>query len=739
MKLTHIFSLNIFSVFIALLVCNVENVHAQLSYGGAPYSGEIKYPKQKYVKMLRPDQNEVQQIMEYQPIDKNEPFQFAYPFGVDLNPSNSGEWNNLPNGDRIWRIGIESEGAFSLNLIFDQFEIPEGARVFIYDPQKTWILGAFTHRNNKASGILATQPVPGDRLMVEYYVPAGINDHGLLSIGQVAHDFVGIYSLPELKDGNFGSSGDCNLDINCPDGTNWQDHKKSVTRLLINGVEYCTGVLVNNTRKDAIPYILTAGHCIEDSSDAAQTIAVFNYESPYCNGPDGFTNQAISGASLKASISDKLDFSLVQLSEYPPFNFQPYYAGWSLLTNVPSRTTTIHHPSADVKKISLDYDPPVSASYGAYDSNTFWKILEWDIGTTESGSSGAPLFDNLGLLIGTLTGGDARCSNSVNDYFQKFSSSWDKYGEPNKQLKVWLDPIDAGAAFIEGFDPYEPAIKSCDTLRNWEDNEILEIIELVPGSEDDGIWTGHNSYKYTKYAEKFLNYNPRKLVSAVFKIGQVVFDSYTDSVKFKVWTGTVQPEDEIITKSLPLSYFNDSTDFILNFDTIVEFEGNFWIGYEIFYDNLQQGPITDQFSLFQVQPRADIGGTNSAYYYKNQWTRFDTNYPISMRTALGIEAVVCGEIPSLGIGPGIVNDLSDEVTLRPNPASDIIYIDLPEFGFSDVRIKVFSLSGTKLIDKLISDRNETVNLSISDLKTGIYLLHIEGDGYVANKKLSVVY
>ncbi len=721
------------------MVSSVEKTFSQVSYGGAPRSSGMSYPKNEFIKMLPVDKEELRHIETYRPDDKNAPFQFAYPIGVDLNPSNSGKWDFLKNGDRIWRVGIESEGALSLNLIFDQFKIPVGAEVFIYDPQKNWVLGSFTHLNNKSSGILATQPIPGDKIIVEYFIPAEMEDIGLLSIGQVAHDFVGIFKLSELKDGNFGASGACNVDINCQEGEEWQKHKKSVTRLLINGVEYCTGVLVNNTSKNAIPYVITAGHCIEDSIDAAQTVAVFNYESPYCDGPDGFINQAISGASLKASVSDKLDFSLVQLSQVPPFNYQPYYAGWSLLSNVPSRTTTIHHPSGDVKKISLDFNSPVTGSYGSYDADSFWKILEWDVGTTESGSSGGPLFDNLGLLIGTLTGGEANCSNSVNDYFQKFTSSWDKYAPANQQLKTWLDPIDAGAAFIEGFDPYEPAIKSCDTLRNWQDFEILEILEIVPGSEEDGIWTGHNSFKYTQYAEKFLNSNPNKLVGAIFKIGRVIYDSPTDSVQFKVWTGAVQPEDIILTKSLPLSYFKDSTDIQIDFDTIIEFEGNFWLGYEIYYDNLLQGPITDQFSLFQVKPRGDIGGTSSAYYYKNLWTRFDTNFPYSMRTALGIEAIICGEIPTLGIDPGIVNDLSDEIILRPNPATDLVYIDLPEYEFGEIRIKVFSLTGSLFIDKIVKDRMESISLSLSGIKSGIYLLHIEGEGFIANKKLSIVY
>jgi hypothetical protein len=110
-----------------------------------------------------------------------------------------------------------------------------------------------------------------------------------------------------------------------------------------------------------------------------------------------------------------------------------------------------------------------------------------------------------------------------------------------------------------------------------------------------------------------------------------------------------------------------------------------------------------------------------------------------MRTALGIEAIICGEIPSLGIDPGLINDLSDAIILRPNPATDLVYIDLPESNLGELRVKVFSLTGSLLIDKIVKDRMETLSLSISGIKSGIYLLHIEGEGFIANKKLSVVY
>ncbi|GAI32011.1 unnamed protein product [marine sediment metagenome] len=80
--------------------------------------------------------------------------------------------------------------------------------------------------------------------------------------------------------------------------------------------------------------------------------------------------------------------------------------------------------------------------------------MQWDIGTTEVGSSGAPLFDQDHRVIGILSGGDASCGNSVNDYFLRLTNAWDDYSSSVEQLKFWLDPENSGETFVNQRDPY---------------------------------------------------------------------------------------------------------------------------------------------------------------------------------------------------------------------------------------------------------------------------------------------
>ena len=53
----------------------------------------------------------------------------------------------LPNGDRVWRLDIDLEGAFSVNFEFSEFVVPEGGRVYAYTPSGEQ-LGGFTAASN---------------------------------------------------------------------------------------------------------------------------------------------------------------------------------------------------------------------------------------------------------------------------------------------------------------------------------------------------------------------------------------------------------------------------------------------------------------------------------------------------------------------------------------------------------------------------------------------------------------
>ncbi|MFW5872706.1 MAG: trypsin-like serine peptidase, partial [bacterium] len=436
--------------------------------------------------------------------NKMKPFQFAIPVRLDFTPNNSGIWDTLKTGEKIWRLSLESPGAYSLNVIFGEYMLNDGAHLYIYNAEKNVVRGAFTGLSNKSPGILPVSPVPGDKLIVELNIPPGLEEYGALRLTQVAHDYKNIFKIMGNKSDQV-EAGACNINIACPPGDPWQNEKRAVCRMIINGFETCSGTLVNNTSFNANPYILTANHCINSSSRASKTIFYFNYESKDCNNGEGNLNNSISGSSLLAT-KYSLDFSLVQLSSKIPQSFRPYFAGWNAKDSpIPTSTVTIHHPQGDVKKITIDTDAPAISSYPydpGLDKDAFLRIFDWEAGTTEGGSSGAALFDQNHRVIGGLTGGDADCINPINDYFFRFNTAWDKYNIfESTYLETWLDPINTGLLVLDGFDPYSQVAPNCELVGNIDTEE--EIL-LYNHEGTWGYWTGHNSDSITTYAEKFI-------------------------------------------------------------------------------------------------------------------------------------------------------------------------------------------------------------------------------------------
>lgn len=73
---------------------------------------------------------------------------FGYEHIVSYNFNNSGTWTTNEDGSRVWRMGITCEDALSINLIFDQFYLANGATLHFYTKDESQVVGAYTSSNN---------------------------------------------------------------------------------------------------------------------------------------------------------------------------------------------------------------------------------------------------------------------------------------------------------------------------------------------------------------------------------------------------------------------------------------------------------------------------------------------------------------------------------------------------------------------------------------------------------------
>ena len=463
-------------IIFVLFVINIT--YSQISIGGNPKSVDLMLDHATSNIMLPSVDTEPLIQEDELEIDKYVPFRFGAPIDVSYNLENSGDWIETEEG-KIWRLSITSEGAYSINLLYDRFIIPDGAEMFVYDYNMNTVLGAFTSENNKEHETFSTAPTKGDIVIIEYFEPHNVEFRGQIQVSRVVHAYKDIFFNDGTRD--YGDSGSCNNNVNCPDFIDWTDEVRSVAMILSGGgFRLCTGSLVNNVRQDLTPYFLTANHCLGGESS---WIFMFNYESPGCNNQNGPTYMTVQGSTLLANSSSS-DFALLRLTETPPESYEVHFAGWDATGNTPSTPVGIHHPSGDIKKISFDYN-------NASNAGNYWDVNNWEDGTTEPGSSGSPLFDgNSHRIVGQLYGGTASCSSITYDTYGKISSSW------NSGLRNFLDPDNTGTTVLDGMD----AIDLPDPELSYDADDLA--FELNTDENETSSFTIYN----TGELESELNY-----------------------------------------------------------------------------------------------------------------------------------------------------------------------------------------------------------------------------------------
>jgi len=435
-------SSRIFVFIAALLACLTISLSAQVASEGIPYSSTSTLPDE--IPVMTMPGVDLPALQREDEIEAAEglPYRFGVPFDVEYDMETSGRWDTLPNGDKVWRLKIVCPGAYTINLLYSNYWLPEGAKFYIYNENKTEILGAFTSLNNKDHGEFATGLLRGDVCILEYNEPSFVTQKGAITVSRVVHGYKDILA-------DFGDSGSCNNNVHCPEGDPWADQIRAVAMILTGGgFRICSGSLVNNVNQDLTQYFLTANHCLGGENS---WIFMFNYESPNCSNINGPTNQTVSGSTLLATRTES-DFALLLLSEQIPESYNVYFAGWSNINVASPNAVGIHHPSGDIKKISFQNDPLISADYLQDTGTTHWKIDNWEDGTTEGGSSGSPLYDNNHRVVGQLHGGYASCTSITPDWYGKFSLSWNGGSTPSTRLRDWLDPQNTGATTLDGRD-----------------------------------------------------------------------------------------------------------------------------------------------------------------------------------------------------------------------------------------------------------------------------------------------
>jgi len=367
------------------------------------------------------------------------PYRFGKRFDVNYSLTD-GKWTEVDSG-RVWLMKVTSPAAYSINFIFNELSLTERAELYIYSTDGSMVYGPVTSMQNLKNGLFFTDLVKGESVVLYLFEPSKIKESSKLRISGIIHAFKDVYAGLFESGKGLNDSDTCEKDVACYPA--WGNESDAVARTIVGGGNYfCSGSLINNTAQDFKAYFLSAFHCVDlavgnenspgfmdgvlqpnEKQDAENWAFRFRYKKTSCDGSQVENYFTYNKDNFRAAWATT-DFVLVELESSPLHDLRVAFLGWDRNGFPNSSGTGIHHPKGDVMKISFDNNPLTETSYWSNSGSNYWKV-DWDIGVTEKGSSGSPLFDQNDRVIGQLTGGPSACGSSdMRDWYGCFYRSW---------------------------------------------------------------------------------------------------------------------------------------------------------------------------------------------------------------------------------------------------------------------------------------------------------------------------
>lgn len=736
------------SLLMLLIGSTLQPIKAQRSYGGSPLAISVEQtsaigaPVDPFLQ-LPPFNTDSLLAIDALPGNRIGGLKFAHTLFTNLSPQNAGVSFTVGDSLRVWKVGVRSPGAFSLNVLFSEFDLPDGASVFLYNEDRSSILGGFTNRNNPGGGEFSVAPVEGDALTIEYHEPINAAYSGKIRITEINHDYLGLFrSGTRFNQVNLP----CLPEVTC-DST-LEPLSRSTCLLIINGNTFCTGTLLNNTAGDGRPFVLTASHCLQNNAAYGnRLIAYLNYHSPRCNpqirGAQAFS---LSGSQTRA-LSNEVDFALLELNELPPADYRPYLAGWTTDTvTTTAPYVNLHHPWGETLKYSLEADTLQPANWTGINDGiargNHWRVLRWETGHTWYGSSGSPLFDNHHRLCGALTGGDSGGTTGcdtlyVGDFFFRFHKAWDQFADSTKQLKYWLAPgmtdTSRRVLTVDGLDPY--ADNPARRLSNIQPTDSLGIIRLK--APEKGPLVGQNSLGTNQYAEHFTTSQPSMTHGIYLMAVKGMFNNDVP-ITVKLHAGGPTPgsllakvilnptyKDYISGRLAKVSqtHFGQAENY-LRFSEPISVGTDFYVSYQVDYD-LES--VNDSFFVYTaIRP---TNASHSAWHLGHRsWQPLTAhpNNPVS--TALWIEPLVMADTitqPADTLTEPDSMDIASPIMIYARQESKA-YLFFPDEWKGRCSVDFYNLAGQRCLH--LEDEPPVATFELGTLTQGLYLVYVS-DGY----------
>jgi hypothetical protein len=435
---------------------------------GKPTAGKVRATRPQHVRLDHPTPEEIAERL--RPAAKGAPLQVGFARDIEstrLESSVSGllAWERLSGGEQVAALSITSAGAAAVRIGIRPRDLPHGAvlRFLGREAATAFEVTAEEVLETLDRNVAAGNPdiesrtfwspvIESDTVTLELELPPAADTRAVsIAIPRLSH-----LVASSREDFVQKAAAGCELDVMCYQ-TSWGAESNAVARVIFTeaGSSYlCSGTLLaDKDTATAVPYFLSANHCISSQTVASTVQTYWFWRSTACNSGVKGASQTLAGGATLLYASANTDTSFMKLNATPPTG--AVYAGWLVGTSAPlwSPMTGIHHPRGDLQKLSLG-SLHTYASCSPTGSNTFacdtassgtanyFGVL-WDSGITEPGSSGSGLFLNQGhYLVGQLYGGGSSCTSVGPDFYGRFDVAY------KAALEQWLGSGTAPATHV---------------------------------------------------------------------------------------------------------------------------------------------------------------------------------------------------------------------------------------------------------------------------------------------------
>jgi lysyl endopeptidase len=374
------------------------------------------------------------------------------------------------DGGFVWTSSFRSPGATALRVNITGLDLPAGAELYVYN-LAGMAYGPYTGRGPNGNGVLYTQSIFSEQVLLQLSAPAGVRVPALRieGVGVIGKRFVlpsygptGSFPLDNLgalatAKAFCADNASCVVNAACTSSNAVNTAKDAVATMLFGtgSLFICTGGVLATTPASGIPYFLTANHCISTNNVASSLEVWFDYTTT-CSNPDCtepyFTKPSDATGATLLSHNSSSDYSFMQLSSTPATpDGVLSYLGWTATAVANTNGTQLYrisHPKGAPQAYSEQQVSTSATTCGTLPRGRFIYSRD-NLGATEGGSSGSPVVNGSGLVVGQLYGA---CGFNLDDVCDSASNATvdGAFANTFPSISSWLNPGGGGGCGAKG-------------------------------------------------------------------------------------------------------------------------------------------------------------------------------------------------------------------------------------------------------------------------------------------------